>query len=152
MWKDAIFAYLHYIAIFALLWFLAKQWTLLRAGAQKLDVQRLVLADRGFGLAAGAVVAAGVLRLVFGAKPWAFYAHNPAFHAKIALFVGVGIISIWPTRAFLRWRKAALADADFRVGASEWQRVKRLVLVEIHLIALIPLLAVLMARGIGYRG
>jgi len=152
MWKDALFAYLHFIAIFALVWFLAKQWTLLKAGAEQLDLRRLALADAGFGASAGAVVVAGVLRLVFGVKPWAFYAHNPVFHTKVALFVVVGLISIMPTRAFLRWRKAAATATNFRVSASEWQRIKRIVLLELHLIALIPLLAVLMARGIGYRG
>jgi putative membrane protein len=152
MWNDAIFAYLHFIAIFALVWFLAKEWTLLKSGADQLDLRRLALADAGFGMSAGAVVVAGVLRLVFGAKPWVFYAHNPVFHTKMAVFVVVGLISIVPTRAFLRWRKAAVADANFRVAASEWQRIKRIVLIEMHLVALIPLLAVLMARGIGYRG
>ena len=152
MWKDAVFAYLHFIAIFALVWFLAKQWTLLKAGADQLDLRRLALADAGFGMSAGAVVAAGVSRLLWGAKPWAFYAHNPVFHTKMALFVIVGVISIVPTRAFLRWRKAAAADANFRVAEGEWQRIRRIVRVEMHLVALIPLLAVLMARGIGYRG
>jgi len=152
MWKDAIFAYLHFIAIFALVWFLAKEWTLLRVGVEKLDLPRLALADRAFGMSAGAVFAAGLSRLLWGAKPWAFYAHNPVFHTKMAVFVVVGLISIVPTRAFLRWRKAAVADANFRVGESEWQRIKRIVLIEMHLVALIPLLAVLMARGIGYRG
>ncbi len=32
MWTDAILAYLHFAAIFTLIWFLAKEWTLLRAG------------------------------------------------------------------------------------------------------------------------
>ena len=152
MWKDAIFAYLHFAAIFALIWFLAKQWTLLKAGVDKLDLRSLALADLGFGLCAGAVLVAGVLRLVFGAKPWVFYAHNPVFHTKMALFVVVGIISIWPTRAFARWRKAAVSDVSFRVDEGEWRSIKRFVLIEMHLIALIPLMAVLMARGIGYRG
>lgn len=152
MWKDAIFAYLHFVSIFALVWFLAKEWALLKAGADRLDLRRLALADAGFGIAAGGVVLAGLSRLLWGAKPWAFYAHNPVFHTKMALFVVVGLVSIWPTRAFLRWRKAAAADANFRVAESEWRRVKRIVLIEMHLIGLIPLLAVLMARGIGYRG
>lgn len=152
MWKDAVFAYLHFVAIFALVWFLAKEWTLLKAGADKLDFRRLALADAGFGVSAGMVLLAGLSRLIWGAKPWAFYAHNPVFHTKIALFVIVGLLSIAPTRAFLRWRKAAVADANFRVSASEWQRIKRILLLEMHLLGLIPLLAVLMARGIGYHG
>jgi uncharacterized membrane protein len=34
----------------------------------------------------------------------------------MAWFVLVGLISIIPTRAFVRWRKAATADAAYRVG------------------------------------
>jgi putative membrane protein len=152
MWKDAILAYLHFAAIFTLLWFLAKEWTLLKVGADQLDLRRLALADMGFGISAGVVLASGLARALAGAKPWQFYSGNPVFHAKVGLFVLVGILSIWPTLAFLRWRKAAAADFSFRVAMSEWRRIKRFVMIEMHLIALIPLLAVLVARGIGYRG
>jgi putative membrane protein len=152
MWKDAILAYLHFAAIFTLLWFLAKEWTLLKAGAERLQLQRLANADIGFALAALAVLVTGVSRVVFGAKPVMFYTGNPVFHVKVSLFVLVGLISIRPTMAFLRWRKAVAANADFRTDEREWRLVKRLVLIEMHIVALIPLFAVLMARGIGYRG
>jgi len=72
MWSDAILAYLHFAAIFALVWFLAKEWTLLRAGADVLDLARLVRADAGFGVLAGIVVATGAARAVFGLKGWSF--------------------------------------------------------------------------------
>jgi len=152
MWKDAILAYLHFAAIFALLWFLAKEWTLLKAGVASLQVQRLATADIGFALAAMAVLATGASRLLFGAKPVAFYTGNPVFHIKVSLFVLAALISIRPTLAFLRWRKAVAANANFRVDEREWRLVKRLVLIEMHMVALIPVFAVLMERGIGYRG
>jgi putative membrane protein len=149
MWTDAILAYLHFAAIFALVWFLAKEWTLLRPGAASLDLDRLVRADAGFGVLAGIVVATGAARAVWGAKGWAFYAHNPVFHLKLGLFVLVGLLSILPTRAFLRWRRARRADAAYRVPETEWRRARRWVVVELHLIALIPLAAVIMSRGLG---
>ncbi|HEY6985595.1 MAG TPA: DUF2214 family protein [Rhodanobacteraceae bacterium] len=148
MWTDAILAYLHFAAIFTLIWFLAKEWTLLRTGAANVDVERIALADAGFGIAAGAVLLTGALRAVYGAKGWAFYAHNPVFHVKVGLFVIVGLISIAPTLRFLRWRKTRRQDASFRVPDEEWRRVRRLVMIELHLVALIPLAAVIMARGL----
>lgn len=148
MWTDAILAYLHFAAIFTLVWFLAKEWTLLRPGADALDVERLVRADAGFGALAGIVVATGAARAVFGLKGWSFYAHNPVFHLKIGLFVLVGLLSILPTRAFLRWRRARRADPASRVPEAEWRSVRRWVAVELHLIALIPLAAVIMSRGL----
>ncbi|HEX6834001.1 MAG TPA: DUF2214 family protein [Rudaea sp.] len=148
MWQDAILAYLHFAAIFTLVWFLAKEWTLLKVGPDRLDLRRLALADTGFGIAALAVLVTGALRATLGIKTWAFYAHNTAFHIKVSLFVLVGVISIRPTIAFLRWRKAAKADPNFRVGEAQWRAVKRLVMIELHGVALIPLFAVVMARGL----
>jgi putative membrane protein len=148
MWTDAILAYLHFAAIFTLVWFLAKEWTLLKAGTVALDVDRLARADAGFGISAGLVFVAGAARAAFGLKGWAFYAHNPVFHFKIGLFVLVGLISIVPTRTFLRWRKARLHDASSRVAEAEWRRARRWLMVELHLLALIPLAAVIMSRGL----
>lgn len=148
MWTDAILAYLHFGAIFTLIWFLAKEWTLLRVGAANIDVERLASADAGFGMSAGIVLVTGALRAAFGIKGWAFYAHNPAFHVKIGLFVLVGLISIAPTLMFLRWRKARRQAASFSVSETEWKRARRWIMIELHLVALIPLAAVIMARGL----
>ena len=151
MMTEAILAYLHFAAIFTLVWFLAKEWTLLRAGAQALDLRRLALADLGYGLASVGVLATGLARLLLGAKPVAFYLKNPVFHAKMGVFIVVGLVSIAPTLRILAWRKAAAADPAFRPDEAAWRRVRRWVMIELHGIALIPLLAVLMARAIGYR-
>lgn len=148
MWLDAILAYLHFAAIFTLVWFLAKEWTLLRGDIDALDFQRIASADLGFGLAAVGVLVSGALRVFFGAKGAAFYLHNPIFHVKIAMFVAVGLVSIAPTLVFLRWRRAWRADATFRIAPSEVARVRRFIMIELHLIALIPLAAVIMARGL----
>ena len=113
MWKEVILAYAHFAAIFTLLWFLAKEWTLLRMGADKLDTTALAKADAWFGIAAGLVLITGICRVTLGAKPASFYLHNPVFHTKVGLFVLVGLISIWPTIVFIRWRKARDADHDF---------------------------------------
>ena len=120
MWTDAILAYLHFGAIFTLIWFLAKEWTLLRVGADKVDLERLALADAGFGMAAGVVVATGALRAIFGVKGWSFYEHNHVFWLKMALFAIVGLLSIAPTKTFLRWRRTwpfVVAHVLLDVGA-----------------------------------
>ena len=83
MWTDAILAYLHFAAIFTLVWFLAKEWTLLRPGVDALDVERLTRADAGFGALAAFVLATGAARAVFGLKGWSFYAHNQIGRAHV---------------------------------------------------------------------
>jgi len=148
MWLDAILAYLHFMAIFGLFATLAREMWLLRVGAASLDIEMLARTDRSFGIHAGVVLVTGVLRASLGIKGAAFYMHNPAFHLKIGLFVLAALISIAPTIAFLRWRKARRADPSWRVPDAEWQRAKKLVRLEMVIIALIPLAAVIMSRGL----
>jgi putative membrane protein len=122
---------------------------LLRGDLGTADVAALVRSDIGVALSALLALATGLARVFYGAKGAAFYADNPAFWVKLALFVVIALISIRPTLTFLRWRRAARA-AGFSVPAVERKSARRLVLVELHLLALLPLAAVLMARGIGH--
>ena len=148
MWLDAFLAYLHFMAIFGLFATLMYEVILLKVGTADLDIETLALTDRKFGIQAGIVLVTGALRAFFGAKGAAFYMHNPVFHLKIGLFVLAALISIVPTIAFLRWRKARRADASWRVPEAEWQRARKLVRLEMVIIALIPLAAVIMSRGL----
>jgi putative membrane protein len=148
MWLDAILAYLHFMAIFGLFATLMYEVILLKAGTTGLDIETLAQTDRKFGIQAGVVLVTGALRVVFGAKGASFYMHNPVFHLKIGLFVLAALISIVPTIAFLRWRKARRSDPSWRVPEPEWQRMRKLVRLEMIIIALIPLAAVIMARGL----
>lgn len=148
MWLDAILAYLHFMAIFGLFATLMYESMLLKVGSAGLDVETLARTDRTFGIQAGVVLVTGALRVVFGAKGAAFYMHNPVFHLKIGLFVLAALISIAPTIAFLRWRKTRRSDPSWRVPDAQWQRAHKLVRLEIAIIALIPLAAVIMSRGL----
>ena len=72
---------------------------------------------------------------------------NPWFHAKITLFIVIGLCPP-PTLSFLRWRSRrassrASCPPSPRSAAPGW------VMIESHLFILLPLLCVLMARGIG---
>ena len=148
MWTDAILAYLHFMAIFGLFVLLAKELMLFKVGAANADIGALAWTDGAFGMTAGIVLLTGAARAVFGVKGWAFYEHNVVFHIKIGLFVLIALISILPTVSILRWRKSRRQDASFRVADKEWNRARRIVLIELHLLALLPLAAVIMARGL----
>jgi putative membrane protein len=111
--------------------------------------RRLARYDAVFGMAALAVLVTGVLRVLYGAKGAAFYLHNPVFHVKIGLYILVGLLSIMPTVAILRWKKQGKTLPDFVPTPAEIAKVRRWVMIESHLIIFIPLAAVLMARGIG---
>lgn len=149
MLLDPALAFLHFTAILLVAGFLVAEAMLLRGDLGSRDVTALVRSDIGYAISAVLVLATGLARTLFGAKGWAFYADNPLFWAKLGLFLAIGLISIRPTLVFLRWRRAA-RGAGFSVPAAETKSARRTVLVELHLLALLPLAAVLMARGIGH--
>ena len=149
MWLDALLAYLHYISIFTLIVFLTAEAVVLRPDMTPEIRKRLGRYDAVYGVAAVAVVVTGVLRVIYGAKGYAFYVHNPIFHIKIGLFILVGLMSIVPTINILRWKKQGKTQSDFVPTPSEIAKTRRWVMIESHLIIFIPLAAVLMARGIG---
>lgn len=66
----------------------------------------------------------------------------------MALYVIISVISIKPTRTFLRWKRAAAQHSTVPAG-DEIAAARRLIHIELGLLALMPLMAVLMARGIG---
>src|SRR3546814_12569630 len=91
-----------------------------------------------------------ILRVFHGVMGEDFYLHNPWFHAKVGAFVLVGLVSIWPTVRFLRWRKALKADPAFLPAPAEVGSLQRIVRLELALVAVIFVLAAAMARYGGF--
>ena len=146
---DAILAYLHYTAIFVLFSFMVAEVMLVRG---TLDLERVLLLGRCdiwyFG-AAGAALLTGFLRLGLGAKGASFYTDHWPLYVKIGLFVAVGLLSVKPTQAFIRWKRMMEKDAAWQVPEAERRSVRRALMLSIHLAALIPVFAVVMSRGLG---
>lgn len=110
-----------------------------------LDAQarrRLFRLDALYGLTALAQILTGVGRLHLD-KGAAFYMANPVFHAKIGLFVLLGLLSIYPTLRILSWRRGG------DIAPAELRRVTMLVRVELLGLSVLPFLASAMARGAG---
>ena len=149
MWLDAVLAYLHFIAIFLLFAFLTTQLMLMRQALDERLVRLLGRVDIGYAISAGLVLVTGFVRAGLGAKGGDFYFNAWPIYAKIALFLAVGLISIKPTLAFIRWRRAYEHDKGWSVPAAEQAAMRKLVSIETHLAALIPVFAVIMARGLG---
>lgn len=149
MTLEAILAYLHLLAILTMVVFLTSEAALCRM--QWLNaavVERLAKVDLIYGIAAVVVLATGVARTWWGVKGTAWYWTHPLLHVKLSLFVILGVLSIFPTLAFIRWRKALRASGALP-AEGEVRRARRFILIQAHLIALIPLAAVLLARGYG---
>lgn len=146
---EAILAYLHLLAILTMVVFIASEAALCRVEWLNAKVvERLVRLDAIYAGAAVAVLATGVARTIWGVKGTAWYWTNPLLHLKLTLFVVVALLSIGPTRSYLRWRKRLRTDGTLPTEA-EVRKTRKLVMIEAHLIALVPLAAVFLARGFG---
>ena len=147
MTLEAILAYLHILAILALVVFITSEAAICRAEwMNEKVVERLVRVDRIYAIAALAVLLTGLARTWWGIKGAAWYWHQPLLHLKLGLFIAVGLLSIKPTLMFIRWRKTLRAGGGLP-GADEIRSARRWVMIQAHLIALIPLAAVFLARG-----
>jgi len=146
---DAVLAYLHFTAIFLLFAFMTVEVMLMRGALDQAAVRLLGRVDIWYFGSAIAALITGMLRLGFGAKGSDFYLSSWPIYVKVGLFIAVGLISIQPTMVFMRWKKAFDHDPAFRVGDEERRRVRKYLMIEVHLAALIPIFAVIMARGLG---
>jgi putative membrane protein len=149
LWLDAGLAYLHFLSIFMLFAFLTTQALLIRRPLDASIIRLLGRVDIYYFAASGAVLATGFLRALFGAKGPDFYFHAWPIYAKLSMFLVVGIVSIKPTITFIAWRRALERDAAFRVPEAEQAWIRKLVMIEVHIAALIPIAAVIMSRGLG---
>lgn len=150
MIKDALLAYVHYIAIILAFSFLTAELVLIRQTIDARAAKLLARFDAVYGAAAVALIVTGLLRVFMGAKGPAFYMGNPVFWTKIGVFAAVALLSIRPTLQFIRWSRQAAGDVGFVVEQTQQRRMRVYVMLQIHLLALVPLLAVLMSRGVGY--
>lgn len=149
MWLDAALAYLHFAAIFILFAFLTVQAVLLKGELDARTVRQLGRSDLWYAGSAGAVLLTGFLRAGLGAKGGDFYFSAWPIYLKIALFMIVGMMSIKPTLTYIQWRRAYEHDAAWGVPPAEHARIRKIVMAELHLAAVIPLVAVIMSRGLG---
>ena len=146
---EFIIAYLHYISLMLLFATLFTEHLLLKPNLSVKQAKSLVVTDSLYGLSAVTVLVTGLLRLIYFGKGVSFYMKNPYFHTKLTLFIIVGLLSIWPTRQILSWRKGLKNDQAPSLNDAKIKKLQMFVRVELLLVLLIPLLAVLMARGYG---
>ena len=149
MYAEIIIKYLHFIFIFVVVSCVVAEHLLLKPQMTKAEIKRLSTIDGIYGLASILVVAAG-LWLWFGeiGKPAEFYTNNHIFLTKVSLFVVVGLLSIYPTVFFLKNRKGEDSEALVDIPKA----IKMVIRVELLILFTMPLLATLMAKGIGYTG
>jgi putative membrane protein len=148
MATDLHLAIAHHLLIFILFGILVSELVMVRQSMTGDDIKRVAAIDLWYGIVALLIVIVGFSRAIFAAKGWAYYSVNSFFWAKIAVFVIIALLSIWPTVKYLNWRR------DFRTACSEPDDasvsvVRRFLWLEMILFAFLPTFAAAMARGYG---
>ena len=146
MTTDFLLASAHHVLVFALMAALAAELVLVRPGMAAEAINRIARIDGAYGGLSLAVILVGVARVVWGIKGYEAYIGNVWFWHKMAVFLIVGLLSILPTIRFMRWRKAAAADAGYRAPDDEVKAARRIMHAEAGLFLLIPVFAAAMAR------
>lgn len=148
---EPLIAYLHFTAIIITGAALLAELLHCHQDMQPPDIAKLARIDVVYFSAAMAALATGLIRAFLVGKGWAFYSHNPLFYIKVALFVAIGLISVPPTLQIQRWARALRAGEGRVLNGAQISATRNFLLAEAALFAMIPLAAVLMARGVGIQ-
>ena len=148
MTLEIFLRYTHFISIFGIVGTLVSEHLLLKKEMSRAEIDRIARIDSIYGLAAVMLITVG-LTLWLGSvgKPAVYYSKNWVFHLKLTCFALIGILSIYPTVFFIRQRKG---DANEIVTVPK--NIFIMLRMELTLLFIIPLLAGLMARGVGFFG
>jgi putative membrane protein len=149
---SAIVAFLHHIAFVFIMLTLAIEMVLLKQPMTVDNAKKILRYDAIYGISAGLILLLGTLRVMMFEKGPAYYMHSGPFIAKMALFILVGLISIYPTMTFLKWRQPLKQGIVPNIGDPLNRRLRILIHIELTLLALMILNAALMAKGIGHFG
>ncbi len=149
---DAIAASLHYLSIFVLFALLTSEHVLFKPVMELQRARSLLRIDMAYGASAGLVLLTGAARVLWFGKGLDYYLHNYLFHAKVGLFILIGLLSIIPTLTFFNWRNDLLAGKPPQISPATARRTVLVIRLQLLLLLCLPVLASLMARGIGMFG
>lgn len=148
MTPEIALRYIHFICIFVITGALFTEYVLLKKIMTRSEISRIAKIDGLYGIAAITLIIAGLTLWLGGfGKPAIYYNKNWIFHTKLTLFLTVGLLSIRPTMFFIKQQKG---NSDETVVLPGY--IFRMLKLELILLAIIPLLAGFMSRGIGYFG
>jgi putative membrane protein len=111
-------------------------------------LRRVFLADAAWGMAAVLWLGTGLWRLLAGLeKSTGYYLQNHIFLAKMALFLLIVALEIWPMMTLIHWRRrvARGEPPDTRAALA----LARVSFLQAALVVLMVFAATAMARGFG---
>jgi putative membrane protein len=140
-------ATLHLLALplgLGAVWARSRGLRLVRSAA---DLPRVFVADNLWGVAAVLWLATGLLRTFGGLEKGAeYYLHSRAFYLKMALFVIILLLEIWPMTTFIRWRIRLRRGAS--IDTANAPTFARISAIQAGLVVLTLCMATAVARGL----
>ena len=138
-----LFRLSHFVAIFFFAGALVVENMAIKPQISGEDARNLAKVDAVCGISALLVFGIGLTLWLWVGKPAEFYSSNPIFHVKLGLFLLMILCAIAPAAFFLKHRKSY----EEIIAVPSYLRL--LIKFELVLLLIIPVLALLMARGIG---
>ena len=134
---------LHFAAIFTFAGALVIENMAIKPQVTGEDTRNLAKVDAVSGVSAIFVLIFGLALWLWVGKPSEFYSSNPIFHAKLGLFTLMVVFAIAPTIFYNKHSKSEEEVIEVP------QLLRLLLRFQLVPLVLIPVLALLMARGIG---
>ena len=147
MLLSTLLASLHHIAAFTMVACLVFELLTFRQTLSAHEARGIQRIDLWYGVSAVVLLIAGILRVIYGGKGYAFYVGNTLFWVKMTLVVGISIVSIYPTIRYIRWGGMD-DDGILALPDTEFQQIRRLLRIQAIGVLLVLLVAPAMARGI----
>lgn len=145
---ESLLAYAHIMAFLMLATFMTSETALCRTHWMNPAVVHRLVRVNGLSLISGAIlVATGLARTWWGVKGTGWYWSQPLLHAKIALLAAMLVLLAMAARRYRVWRARLQADGTLP-DDEDLRKTRLLVMWAAHLMAVVVLLAVFLARGV----
>ena len=145
-------AYVHYLSFMVCFGALVLERRLIRPDPDRKDAILMVITDVTYGLAALGVLLSGILRVLYFGQGSSFYTENPLFWWKVGTYMAVCALSLYPTITYILWAIPLRKGELPKVSEALANRLRWVLNIELVGFATIPLMASLMARGVGLAG
>jgi len=142
-------AYVHYLSFMLCFGALLLERFLIRPDPDRRTSITMVIVDVVYGIAALALLLSGIARVLHFGQGTAFYTENPLFWWKVGTYLAVGSLSLYPTITYILWAIPLRKGELPQVSEALANRLRWILNIELVGFAAIPLLATLMARGVG---
>ncbi|MDO4232369.1 MAG: DUF2214 family protein [Lautropia sp.] len=144
---ESLLAFFHFSAILMVVVFLSSEGALCRAEwLNEAVLKRLKRVDLIYLVSLALVLLTGLARIKWGAKGSEWYWSQPLMHLKLTLFAVSVVLAIPVSRAIRRWYRIWERTGQLPVSG-EIRKTRTLIMISAHIIMLVPLAAVFLARG-----